>query len=77
MTINKTIQNTSLLIEVTKGMNEKGETTYTKKSFANISPAAAPENVYNVAKAISEVLALETRRFYLRDTSLVVPISNQ
>lgn len=75
MTISKSIQTTSLLIEVSNGVNKKGESQFKKKSFSKIIPSAAPENVYNVAKAISNILAGETRRFYLRDTSLVIPIS--
>ena len=75
MAVSKSIQSTALLIEVSSGINNKGELQFKKNSFSNVMPDAKPENVYNVAKALCEILSGETRRVYLRDTSIIVPIS--
>ena len=74
MDVSKTIQSTALLIEVSAGVNNKGETQFKKKAFSNVMPDAKPENVFNVAKAICDILAGETRRVYLRDISIILPI---
>ena len=51
MAVSKEISTTALAIEVESGVDSKGNTTYSKKSFSGVKDGADPEKVYAVADA--------------------------
>ena len=67
MAISKSINGTTLNIEVQKGLDKAGVPIYTNKSFANLRDDVDEQNAYDVAEAIKVVLAANTR-----STSLTV-----
>ena len=67
MAISKSINSTTLNIEVQKGLDKAGVPIYTNKSFANLRDDVDEQNAYDVAEAIKVVLAASTR-----NTSLTV-----
>ena len=67
MAISKSINSTTLNIEVQKGLDKAGVPIYTNKSFANLRDDVDEQNAYDVAEAIKVVLAANTR-----STSLTV-----
>ena len=71
MAVSKEISTTALAIEVESGVDSKGNTTYSKKSFSGVKDGADPEKVYAVADAIKGVLGANTRYYYLTEVSLL------
>lgn len=71
MAITKTVTSLTLTIEVEDALNSKGEMTYKRKSFSNVSAVAPAENIHNVATAISNVLAKPTGDYILKETSFL------
>lgn len=67
MAINKLVTDTSLSIEVQKGVDKAGDPIYTKKTFSNLRNDVVEQNAYDVADAIKGVLEASTR-----STSLIV-----
>ena len=67
MAISKSINGTTLNIEVQKGFDKAGVPIYAQKSFANLRDDVDEQNAYVVAEAIKVVLAASTR-----NTSLTV-----
>jgi len=67
MAISKSINSTTLNIEVQKGLDKAGVPIYTNKSFANLRDDVDEQNAYDVAEAIKVILAASTR-----STSLTV-----
>lgn len=69
MAVNKSIQTASLSIEVQSGTDKAGDPTYSKKTFSNLKTDANAQNVYDVAEAIKDVLAADTRDVFLNESS--------
>ena len=72
MAILKNQESTSLVMEIANGVDNKGSTTYRKKTFSNVNVTATPENVHAVASAIAAVLENATRDYILKDTSKLI-----
>ena len=72
MAVLKNPESTSLVMEIANGVDDKGSTTYRKKTFASVNVTATPENVHAVAAAIASVLENGTGSFILKDTSKLV-----
>ena len=72
MAVNKVLATTSLCLEVQNGTDKSGAPVYRKRSFANVKPTAAVEDVYAVADAIKAVLSSGTRDYLLNDSSKLV-----
>lgn len=71
MAANKTLNTTSLSIEVKSGEDKMGDPIYTKKTFSNIKNNADPQNVLDVANAIKTVLAQETGDCFITESSIL------
>lgn len=72
MAVTKVLNTTSFNIEVESGVDNKGDKTYSKKTFSGVKSTATPQNVYDVATAIKGVLSANTRDFYLNEASKLV-----
>ena len=68
---NKTIETSSLVLEIENGTNEKGEKVYKKKTFSNVRTDADVDAILGIGKAIAAVLAVETRTIFLNDSSIL------
>ena len=60
MAVSKVNKETSLCIEVQKGVDSAGDPTYTKKTFSNLRNDVPEQNAYDVAEAIKAVLEAST-----------------
>jgi len=69
MAVTKTIDTVSFSIEVEKGLDKAGDPIYAKKTFANVKTNAAPQNIYDVANAITTVLEASTRDYFVNESS--------
>ncbi len=67
MAVTKVISETSLSIEVQKGVDKAGDPIYAKRAFSNLRNDVVEQNAYDVAEAIKAVLEASTR-----NTSLIV-----
>jgi hypothetical protein len=72
MAVTKTINASALLIEIESGKDSSGNTTYKKKTFSNVRTDADMQNVYDVATAIKNVLGVQTRDFFITDSSSII-----
>ncbi len=72
MAVTKTIETSSLQIEIESGKDASGNTTYRKKTFSNVRTNADVQNVYDVASAIKNVLSVGTGDFYISDSSTLI-----
>lgn len=72
MAVTKSIEATSLSIEVQSGTDKAGDPTYTKKTFSNVKTDAAAQNVYDIAEAIAGVLQASTRDYFINESSSLV-----
>ncbi|MBD7912087.1 DUF1659 domain-containing protein [Clostridium cibarium] len=72
MAVTKTLETSSLQIEIASGKDSSGNTTYRKKTFSNVRTDAASQNIYDVATAIKDMLNVGTRNFYVADSSTLV-----
>ncbi|AGX42664.1 DUF1659 domain-containing protein [Clostridium saccharobutylicum] len=72
MAVTKSIQTTSLSIEVQSGTDKAGLPIYTKKTFSNVKTDAAAQNVYDVAEAIKGVMSAKTRDYFINESSSLV-----
>ena len=68
MAVNKVPESASFSIEVRKGTDALGNPTYSKKSFSNVASDATDEKIFNVAKAIKEVILGETGGVFVNQT---------
>ena len=68
MAVTKTTDSRSFSIQVRKGTDANGNPTYTKKSFSNVASDATDEKIFNVAKAIKEVILGETGGIFVNQT---------
>ena len=71
MAVNKIITETSMSIEVQKGVDKAGDPIYTKKTFSNLKNDAQDENIYDVSEAIKSVLEADTRDTFINVTSSI------
>lgn len=72
MAVTKSIQTTSLSIEVQKSVDKAGDPIYAKKTFSNVKTDAAPEDIYDVAEAIKGVLDSKTRDCFINESSSLI-----
>ena len=72
MTVNKVLSTTSFYIEVENGVDKTGAKVYKKKTFSGVSPNVDPENIFQVAEAIKDVLSASARDSYLNESSKLV-----
>lgn len=71
MAVNKTITETSMSIEVQKGVDKAGDPIYSKKTFSNLRNDAQDENIYAVSEAIKAVMEAATRDTFINVTSSI------
>ncbi len=69
MAITKLQTGCTLAIEVQKGEDKLGDPIYSKKSFSNVNPKKTPDEVFEVAGKIQEILSADCRNFFITDTS--------
>ncbi|WP_160683856.1 DUF1659 domain-containing protein [Clostridium sp. C2-6-12] len=72
MAINKVITETSLNIEVQKGADKSGDPIYSKRTFSHLRNDVDPQNAYDVATAIKDVLEANSRNVSLNVSSDLV-----
>ena len=65
MAINKVVTETSLNIEVEKGIDKSGDPIYSKRTFSNLRNDVDLQNAYDVATAIKNVLEANSRNVSL------------
>lgn len=73
MAVTKSLQATTLNIEVENGVDNSGATKYKKKNFSGIKAGATPDALVNVAEAIKLVLAKEARQTFVSEISVLEP----
>ncbi|AVK49448.1 hypothetical protein AXY43_16485 [Clostridium sp. MF28] len=69
MAVTKSIETASLSIEVQSGTDKAGDAIYSKKTFSGVKTDAAPQNVYDVAEAIKDVMEAKTRDYFINESS--------
>lgn len=69
MAVTKIVNETSLCIEVQKGVDKAGSAIYAKRTFSNLRNNVDEQNAYDVAEAIKAVLEAHTRSTSLNVTS--------
>ena len=69
MAINKVVTETSLNIEVEKGLDKSGDPIYSKRTFSNLKNDVDLQNAYDVATAIKDVLEANSRNISLNVAS--------
>ena len=69
MAVNKVVTETSLNIEVEKGVDKSGDPIYSKKTFSNLKNDVDLQNAYDVATAIKDVLNANSRNISLNVAS--------
>ena len=72
MAVTKVISETSLAIEVQKGVDKTGDPIYAKKTFSNVRNDVVEQNAYDVGEAIKAVLEANTRSTSLNVSSELV-----
>lgn len=69
MAVNKTVESTSISIEVQNGQDKVGDPTFAKKTFSNVKEDSDLQAVYDVADAIKNIMDGETRDTLINVTS--------
>ena len=69
MAVNKSVESTSVTIEVQNGTDKAGDPIFTKKTFSNVKEDADLQGVYDVADAIKNIMDGETRDTLINVTS--------
>jgi hypothetical protein len=69
MAVSKIVKETSLNIEVEKGVDKTGDPIYAKRTFSNLRNDADLQNAYDVATAIKNVLEADSRNVSLNVSS--------
>ncbi|MBN1062376.1 DUF1659 domain-containing protein [Clostridium botulinum] len=69
MAVTKLQTGCTLGIEVQKGEDKLGDPIYSKKSFSNVNPKKTPDEVFEVASKIEEVIEAPCGNFFITDTS--------
>ena len=72
MAVTKIVNETSLGIEIQKGVDKAGDAIYAKRTFSNLRNNVVEQNAYDVAEAIKAVLEASTRSTSLNVTSELV-----
>ena len=72
MAVTKIVNETSLSIEVQKGVDKAGDAIYSKRTFSNLRNNVDEQNAYDVAEAIKAVLEANTRSTSLNVTSELI-----
>ena len=66
------IVNSSLIrIGYDAGLNEKGDAVIKRKSYANVTPQATPEQIFQTATAIASLQDLAVTEVTRQDTALI------
>ncbi|NFG25125.1 DUF1659 domain-containing protein [Clostridium botulinum] len=73
--INELIVGCSLSIEVQSGTDKLGDPIYKKKTFSNLNPKIAPNDLYEVATALENVLSADCRNFFKNNTLKLMNVS--
>ncbi|AIY79583.1 DUF1659 domain-containing protein [Clostridium botulinum] len=60
---------TKLQIGCTLGIKVHGDSIYSKKSFSNVNPKKTPDEVFEVASKIEEVIEANCGNYFITDTS--------
>ena len=69
MAVNNVVTETSLSIEVQKGIDKSGDAIYSKKTFSNLRNDVDAQNAYDVADAIKGILEANSRSVSLNVAS--------
>lgn len=69
MAVNKVVTETSLSIEVQKGIDKSGDPIYSKKTFSNLRNDVDAQNAYDVADAIKGILEASSKSVSLNVAS--------
>lgn len=69
MAVTKTASESSLTIEVQKGLDRAGDPVFVKKTFSGVKNDADAQNVYDVAEAIKGVMEAATKDTYINVSS--------
>lgn len=69
MAVNNIVKETSLNIEVEKGVNKSGDPIFSKRTFSNLRNDVDLQNAYDVATAIKNVLDASSRNVSLNVAS--------
>jgi hypothetical protein len=69
MAVSKIVKETSLNIEVEKGVDKTGDPIYSKRTFSNLRNDADLQNAYDVATAIKNALEADSRNVSLNVSS--------
>lgn len=72
MAVNKVVTDTSLNIEVQKGLDKSGDPIYSKRTFSDLRNNVELQNAYDVATAIKGVLEANSRNISLNVASDLV-----
>lgn len=72
MAVTKVISETSLAIEVQKGVDKSGDPIYANRTFSNLRNDVDEQNAYDVAEAIKDVLEASTRSTSLTVSSKLI-----
>ena len=65
MAVNKVVTDTSLNVEVQKGVDKSGDPIYSKRTFSDLRNDVDLQNAYDVATAIKGVLEANSRNVAL------------
>ena len=68
---NKVLESTVLSIEVQSAIDKDGKPTFTKKKIGNLIPNTDLVKVQEVAELVSNLLAANTRSFYVTELSQI------
>ena len=69
MAVNKVVTDTSLNVEVQKGVDKSGDPIYSKRTFSDLRNDVDLQNAYDVATAIKGVLEANSRNISLNVAS--------
>ena len=69
MAVNKIVKETSVNIEVEKGVDKSGDPIFSKRTFSNLRNDVDLQNAYDVATAIKDVLEAKSRNISLNVAS--------
>ena len=67
----KALESTVLSIEVQSAVDKDGNPTFTKKKIGNLVPGVAINKVDAVAVLVADILAKNTRSFYITELSTI------
>ena len=68
---NKTLNSSTLVIEVENGTNSSGEIQYKKRSYSNINTTATADALLATANAIRSAISANTRNILVTESSII------